>query len=806
MHELTTFSKLLDNCERIVIPQIQRDYAQGRDSEKDVRNAFLNALHAALLLPPGDKRLPLNLDFIYGSMEGRDEKSFLPLDGQQRLTTLFLLHWYLAWRDDRLPDFRELVWHAKHSRFAYGVRPSSTEFFDALVTFVPPGKPDDVPVIRTLLENQPWFFLRWRLDPTIQSTLTMLDEIHQRFGATSELYERLIDQDQPAITFQLLPLEHFGLSDDLYIKMNARGKPLTDFETFKARFEQHLQTLFPVETRTIDGADISVPRFFELRIDTRWTDFFWQHRDKSSHTFDNAVMNLIWALIRVSLDSDSASFSEDTSALRSPQLAANYTNFHERGWLSRELAENFICVLEAWSASGSFLHSQLPSGRYFGETAFLQRAITTPAALEYAELAQFAAFVNYLKTYEGAINRDEFQQWMRVASNLIENSNIERPEDYGRALAGLKKLLPHARQILPYLAGLKTEHPGFSPQQVREESLKANLIQTHAGWRARIDDAEAHGYFRGQIEFLLDFCDAYAEAGKLPIASWPEALHVQLQQRFDDYFQKAAKTFGSTGLIPLKFAREDYLWQRGLLVCGDYLIAGSSNYSFGTSPARNWDSFKRFLRGNTSGTSPKRRILKELWDRLDVNADLATQLLKLIQERSGLEPWREALVKHSQVIDYCEDRELRKKDRVQEIYLLRKKQMNGWHAELFSFVLHLDLNAATARAALAPLKLQDYQFVRMTENEPRIVLIFEHAKLPVSFTIESKQGQFRIMVPLDRVQQFSDGETALTSLGFSKVQTVMVRLVARSEIRDLLQRLAGKLTMLSLPSTATPSA
>lgn len=33
----------------------------------------------------------INLDFIYGNLDG---DTFLPLDGQQRLTTLFLLHWY----------------------------------------------------------------------------------------------------------------------------------------------------------------------------------------------------------------------------------------------------------------------------------------------------------------------------------------------------------------------------------------------------------------------------------------------------------------------------------------------------------------------------------------------------------------------------------------------------------------------------------------------------------------------------------------------------------------------------------------
>src|SRR5258708_35631768 len=104
-----TFSELLQACRQIEVPLIQRDYAQGRDGQKDVRDEFLKALYGALSLPPGDPNLPLNLDFVYGSMEGQDKKSFLPLDGQQRLTTLFLLHWYLAWHDGALADFHSTM-------------------------------------------------------------------------------------------------------------------------------------------------------------------------------------------------------------------------------------------------------------------------------------------------------------------------------------------------------------------------------------------------------------------------------------------------------------------------------------------------------------------------------------------------------------------------------------------------------------------------------------------------------------------------------------------------------------------------
>jgi hypothetical protein len=194
LNQPITFCQLLARYPRIEVPLIQRDYAQGRATEKDVRDDFLKALHSALCLRPEDPKLPLNLDFVYGSMESGGANSFLPLDGQQRLTTLFLLHWYMSWRDGHHSEFENMLWDGKHSRFTYGVRPSSTEFFDELVRYIPNVTPDKVLSVRKLVEDQSWFFLHWRLDPTIQSVLVMLDAIHELFKSTSGLFNRLVDE------------------------------------------------------------------------------------------------------------------------------------------------------------------------------------------------------------------------------------------------------------------------------------------------------------------------------------------------------------------------------------------------------------------------------------------------------------------------------------------------------------------------------------------------------------------------------------------------------------------------------------
>ncbi len=744
---------------RIKVPLIQRDYAQGRDAYKDVRNDFLGALHDALLRladEQGEQRRPLNLDFVYGSIEAGDVPRFLPLDGQQRLTTLFLLHWYLAWRDNRLPHFQAMVGAEQGSRFTYRVRPSSTEFFDALVQFVPESSPDDLPRedpedrediprqgilgVRYLLEDQPWFFLHWRSDPTIQAVLTMLDAIHGRFRDTHDLYAQLVDEAPPAITFHLLTLDHFGLTDDLYIKMNARGKPLTAFETFKARFEELLK-LFPGYRREPDGAQLPVAEFFERRIDGQWTDFFWHYQHP---TFDEAAMNLVWALIRVSLDPASARFAADTTALGEKTLGAGFTLFHDRQWLTPRFADHLINLLEAWSADRGELRSQLPNPDYFNEAAFFQRAISTPWALTYLELVQFAAFVFYLTQYRGAVQQDRFQEWMRVVTNLASNSDIERPEEFKRSLMGLQTLVPDGQAILPRLAGWENEPLGFSPQQVREEALKATLILKGDDWRACIDDAERHGYFRRQIEFLLKFSgvlDRWLSDRAVP---WGDADDAEYRRKFLDYFSKATAVFAPDGLMNFGACR----WERALLMKGDYLLSAGINWCFlvNREGDANW---RRLLRGSfrpDPDAEGKREYVRELLDDIDVGNGVANSLDEVLLGPLPAESWRRAMIDQPELIEYCRRRMVRWGN--ENIYLLRGIKMSGEYAELFTY--HLKVGLLTNmhnNGELNPFGAPRYLFVNGEAQTPHVYLEWRRDDATsIRLSIFHSQGAYLLKV------------------------------------------------------------
>jgi hypothetical protein len=239
---------------KVVIPILQRDYAQGRMRGKVplIRTNILNSICNAI-----KQKKPLELDFIYGytNSSTTDQKVFNPLDGQQRLTTLFLFHWFIAAKEGHLDKatIHEL------EKFTYETRHSSRVFCSKLVNY----KPEDSETsIKQSIINQPWFFTAWKNDPTIKSMLTMLDAIQEKVKEfeLDHIWEYLVSENAP-IVFHLLPMDKLGLPDDLYIKMNSRGKELTEFEYFKIRFSEIIPSS-KLET-------------FNIKIDQQWSDLFW---------------------------------------------------------------------------------------------------------------------------------------------------------------------------------------------------------------------------------------------------------------------------------------------------------------------------------------------------------------------------------------------------------------------------------------------------------------------------------------------------------------------------------------------------
>ena len=268
-----SFSDLLSQG-NVRIPKIQRDYAQGRTTKKvnEIRKTFV---HTLLLVIKG-KRPATELDFVYGS---KKNNAFEPLDGQQRLTTLFLLHWMMGFNNLCTED-------GKHSLFSYETRNTSQEFCDELVQhkaklFVDEAKEkterngkEFTP--SKIIRGRDWFKWEWKSDPTILSMLVMIDAIYDEMGADWDLDLSLCRENLNKITFNMLNLGDFGLSNELFIKMNARGKQLSDFDKLKSTLEEELQ-IQQAETDENDKplATREDEQTWRKLMDDAWIDLFW---------------------------------------------------------------------------------------------------------------------------------------------------------------------------------------------------------------------------------------------------------------------------------------------------------------------------------------------------------------------------------------------------------------------------------------------------------------------------------------------------------------------------------------------------
>jgi hypothetical protein len=789
--EEVTFRELFRRHAIVEIPLVQRDYAQGRSGEQDVRDEFLEALFAALMKQADDPSLPLNLDFVYGSVEPDGRGAFEPLDGQQRLTTLYLLHWYLAWRDGALADFLSFIQLGDHSRFSYAIRPSSKEFFDALLSWKPDAWPGIDTRLSSVLVEQAWFFRSWQLDPTIQSALAMLDAIDQKFGASIGLYDRLVNDDAPRITMHLLDLKSFGLSDDLYIKMNARGKPLTPFENFKARLEQHLGAAFADEARMLHGQPTTLRHYFSHRIDTVWADVFWHYRDRRSSLFDDRVMNLVQVLVIVTRNPDARGSEALLTLLRSTDRPFSFRRFQDHGCLDRPFIETLVAVLDAWSGAPHGIRPTLGENPYYDEVATFERAVNDCTQLTYTQLIQFHAYCAFIHRYPEHICTGRFIDWMRIIVNLSENTPYDNVDALRRSIAGVNAMLAHAATIVEHFASRLFEVPGFTVQQVREEQLKAQLFKRAEAWRDRILRAETHQYFKGQVEFLFKFCgvlEAWTAAGG---CGWSDASDVAYQQKFDDYHARATTVFGGSGL---QFYA-DALWERALLSIGNYLMPIGSNWHFGDAASRD-TSWKRLLRSNASDTgidAARRMFVRTLLDEIvPGDPDVAATLSQVIDRAPPTGDWREPFIRSPALIDYCKHRMIRFLS-PENIYLLSRKRMSSDHVEPFTYYLYLtDLLPMAARSELHPFGAPRYRSVNTDDEEPCIELPCHTDGFEGTMRIHAASGGFRLRVAIDPSKQSAPAMIMFAGAGgFDMVADHLSRQIAREGAPEALAGIAA---------------
>lgn len=522
----TSFWGFISNISKIEIPKLQRDYAQGRSSDKakKIRLNFLNKLIEVV----DSENNSVELDFIYGNI---DNDVFQPLDGQQRLTTLFLMHWYIALKTNNLQINQNIF-----ARFTYETRISSREFCENLVKR---GENlGDGITINDKISDAEWFFLSWKQDPTIKAMLTMLDTIEELLEERDlKIYWKKLTSNKSPITFHFKELDNIGLTDDLYIKMNARGKPLTDFENFKATFEKY------IEKNKWEEGEKCLINTFSHKIDTVWMDLFWKHRGLNNKT-DIKIMKFISGIainyyaqaqdayikeedkehIREVLEEKSKGKVTDESVKRKfieDRIASLFNNSLEvcpEDFPTREAFKYLMNCFDIYSKEKSdeirpvelVMWSiiddkmiNINKNTELQNNLFIE--LVKDARTEYKQRVLFYAQTQYLE-----LNNDfteSFSEWMRVVRNIVQNSTIDSAATFISAVNLINELALGCGNIYEFLSNAEVKS-NFASKQVLEEIKKSSIIMHISDSKGMIFSTEDTNFFKGRIEFAL-YCIDY---------------------------------------------------------------------------------------------------------------------------------------------------------------------------------------------------------------------------------------------------------------------------------------------------------
>ena len=204
-----------------------------------------------------------------GLIYGYEEPShYLQLcDGQQRLTTLFLLLGLLNKRTKN--SFEQYITDTirKEPRLQYAIRENTLYFlFDLAGNFF---TEDNTTLHVEDIRKQPWYFKDYDVDPSIQSILKALAIIDKRLTSQTikDKYKAFGEFLIHNVFFLYYDMENRRNGEETFVIINTTGEPLTATENLKPLILSKIMD---------NGKQQAASEEWE-----NWEDFFWQNRGKN---------------------------------------------------------------------------------------------------------------------------------------------------------------------------------------------------------------------------------------------------------------------------------------------------------------------------------------------------------------------------------------------------------------------------------------------------------------------------------------------------------------------------------------------
>jgi hypothetical protein len=352
-----TIQELFVNCEieQIIIPEIQRDYVWKKEQVEgllySLKEDFTKYKNESVEIESQNEEIKKlfvqfykkqlyssNIGFIYAYNDEEYKGKYFLIDGQQRVTTIYLLLLNLFIKTNQKKEFKEKYFADNLLKIDFKVRENTHDFFIKFIQFA--LNFDNQEKFSDLLYSQYWFFSDYENDISINSIIA-----NNQIISDFIVNHSLDNKDFLHYILNYVDCWYFDTNmseqgEELYIYMNARGEQIQNNENIKADLLGALKEndLLEIskrkdykEEKNINGLKKYWGKKWE-----EWQDYFWEQKglnenaDKGFNEFLKCIAGL--EQYEIKLDFPLNKFNSNYDLLSIETIEKHIDNFK---WLNQ---------------------------------------------------------------------------------------------------------------------------------------------------------------------------------------------------------------------------------------------------------------------------------------------------------------------------------------------------------------------------------------------------------------------------------------------------------------------------------------
>jgi uncharacterized protein with ParB-like and HNH nuclease domain len=647
LKELLTHNEI----EQIIIPEIQRDYVWTENNVKKLIDDIIKghkkkeshqleikingvaekneSVHQFLKKEYERLKYHQKLGFIYAYHDRDYAGKFFLIDGQQRITTLFLMLLNLYKTTNKVEVFRALYFNQYLPKVDYKVREQSHDFLKLLI---------ECELNNTDYKKSEYFYAsEYQKDITIRHLIKNYNLISAKFNEITDKNSFLeYLEDFVEVNYFDTHLSEQG--EQLYIYMNSRGEQLSFQEIVRAELMQKISE---------PAKKIELGKTWE-----NWQNFFWQNRGSNENADKGFEEFLKWATIihiatheNIELDN----FVNSDKKLSQKELKENYIKQfpdevtkrnqqeslfkYQRKHLDFEFLNKLFSVLE-WSYTNKTQYIPVLKDWLNSKTNLLDYIVLLP-------LLQYQMQNEWTSDDERILFIERVAMFLK---NITYFEGVSKSPDSAtlNAIYLVSQLKGDKKDIL-HLKDADTSKSILTDAEISKIDRLFNVGAERRKWEQFIWnitlDDKFNNFLMGDISVLLKCLDKEKAADN----------DIEIFTVLEEYLQILKKVIhenkDSDKLRRLLLAKFDYLLHRGT-------GASLEKYSF-IGNGYSWEVLKEWAE-----TMDKNEFTDLLqWTNKQQNRNI-DELLKTSVTSFSLNNWREAFVKYPALLAYCINRKI----------------------------------------------------------------------------------------------------------------------------------------------------